>query len=57
MIDIAFQRQYLSKVRNFLGYGRSQAVRLPKEYQFSRKDVLVQKVGDVEILFSNQDVD
>ncbi len=30
--------------------GHSQAVRLPKEYQFSGNDVLIQKVGDAVIL-------
>ena len=30
--------------------GRSQAVRLPKEFQFPGKDVLIQKVGDAVIL-------
>jgi antitoxin VapB len=30
--------------------GRSQAVRLPKEYQFSGKDVYIQKIGDAVIL-------
>ncbi len=30
--------------------GRSQAVRLPKEYKFSGNDVLIQKVGDAVIL-------
>jgi antitoxin VapB len=30
--------------------GRSQAVRLPKEYNFKGKDVIVQKVGDAVIL-------
>jgi len=30
--------------------GRSQAVRLPKEFQFSGNDVLIQKVGDIVIL-------
>ena len=30
--------------------GRSQAVRLPKEFQFSGKDVFIQKVGDAVIL-------
>ncbi len=30
--------------------GRSQAVRLPKEFQFSGTDVLIQKVGDAVIL-------
>jgi antitoxin VapB len=33
--------------------GRSQAVRLPKEYQFSGKDVIIQRVGDAVILLPN----
>ncbi|QQO07660.1 type II toxin-antitoxin system antitoxin VapB [Breznakiella homolactica] len=31
--------------------GRSQAVRLPKDYQFNGEDVYIQKVGDAVILF------
>ncbi|QQO07576.1 type II toxin-antitoxin system antitoxin VapB [Breznakiella homolactica] len=31
--------------------GRSQAVRLPKDYQFIGEDVYIQKVGDAVILF------
>ncbi|TVR93422.1 MAG: antitoxin [Spirochaetaceae bacterium] len=31
--------------------GRSQAVRLPKEFQFSGDDVYIQKVGDSVVLF------
>ena len=31
--------------------GGSQAVRLPKEYQFSTDEVIVNKVGDVVMLF------
>jgi antitoxin VapB len=34
--------------------GRSQAVRLPKEYQFSGTDVLIQKVGDAVILIPHE---
>ena len=30
--------------------GRSQAVRLPKDYQFSGDDVIIQKHGDAVIL-------
>ena len=30
--------------------GRSQAIRLPKEFQFSGKDVFIQKHGDAVIL-------
>jgi len=36
--------------------GRSQAVRLPKEYNFSGNDVLIQKVGSSVILFPNDKV-
>jgi antitoxin VapB len=31
--------------------GRSQAVRLPKEYQFKGNDVYIQKIRDAVILF------
>ena len=31
--------------------GRSQAVRLPKEYQFIGKDVYIQRIGEAVILF------
>ena len=31
--------------------GRSQAVRLPKEYNFIGNDVFIQKVGEAVILF------
>jgi antitoxin VapB len=31
--------------------GRSQAVRLPREYQFKGDDVYIKKVGDAVILF------
>ena len=31
--------------------GRSQAVRLPKEYQFSGENVYIQKIGEAVILF------
>lgn len=31
--------------------GRSQAVRLPKEYRFQDDEVLIQKVGDVVMIY------
>lgn len=34
--------------------GRSQAVRLPKEFQFSTKEVYVNKVGGVVMLFPRE---
>jgi len=36
--------------------GRSQAVRLPKEYSFSGDDVYIQKVGDSVILFPKNQI-
>ena len=30
--------------------GRSQAVRIPKEYRFSSEEVMVSKIGDVVLL-------
>ena len=43
-------KQNLKTARLFVN-GRSQAVRLPKEYQFSGEDVYIQKVGEAVILF------
>lgn len=34
--------------------GRSQAVRLPKEFQFTGEDVVIQKHGDVVLLVSQE---
>lgn len=35
--------------------GRSQAVRLPKEYQFSGKDVFIKKFDNIVMLFPKTD--
>ena len=40
----------MQTARLFLN-GRSQAVRIPKEYQFSGDDVYIKKVGDAVLLF------
>ena len=32
--------------------GRSQAVRLPKEYRFSTDEVMVNRIGDIVLLMS-----
>lgn len=37
--------------------GRSQAVRLPKEYRFTDSEVLTHKVGDVLMLFPKSQED
>ncbi len=34
--------------------GRSQAVRLPKEFRFSSDEVLVNKIGDIVLLLPKQ---
>ncbi len=34
--------------------GRSQAVRLPKEYRFNADEVAINKVGDIVILMPNK---
>jgi antitoxin VapB len=36
--------------------GRSQAVRLPKEFQFKGEDVFIQKHGDAVLLIPHQKV-
>lgn len=43
-------KQNLKTARLFAN-GRSQAIRLPKEYQFKGDDVFIQKVGEAVILF------
>ena len=43
-------KQGLKTARLFLN-GRSQAVRLPKEYQFNGENVYIQRVGEAVILF------
>ena len=35
--------------------GRSQAVRLPKEFRFSGDDVFIKKVGNMVVLFPKDD--
>lgn len=37
--------------------GRSQAVRLPKEYRFNDSEVIAHKVGDVVMLMPNSQKD
>ena len=35
--------------------GRSQAVRLPKEFRFSGKDIFIKKIGKMVVLFPKDD--
>jgi antitoxin VapB len=50
MVYIKFRGKYMQTARLFIN-GRSQAVRLPKEYQFKGEDVYIQKIGDAVIIF------
>ncbi len=43
------------KVAKIFKNGRSQAVRLPKEYQFDGRDVYVHKINNIVVLFSKND--
>ena len=36
--------------------GRSQAVRLPKDFRFSEKDVFIKKIGKMVILLPKDDI-
>ena len=55
MIYIYLEDKKMQTAKVFIN-GRSQAVRLPKEFQFSGNDVLIQKVGDVVLLIPNNKV-
>jgi len=44
------QENTMQTARLFLN-GRSQAVRLPKEYQFTGENVYIQKMGEAVLLF------
>jgi antitoxin VapB len=50
LVYIENTEKYMQTARLFIN-GRSQAVRLPMEYQFKGDDVYIQKVGDAVILF------
>jgi antitoxin VapB len=41
---------YMQKTAKIFMNNRSQAVRLPKEFQFATKEVFIRKVGDEVIL-------
>ena len=44
------------EIAKIFSNGKSQAVRLPKEYRFSGSEVYVQKVGDAVLLFPKDKV-
>lgn len=47
---IYFEEDDIMQIAKLFMNGRSQAVRLPKEYQFEGKDVFIQRHGDAVIL-------
>jgi antitoxin VapB len=49
MVYTKYRRKDMQTARLFSN-GRSQAVRLPKEYQFRGENVYIQKVGEAVIL-------
>jgi antitoxin VapB len=49
MIYTFYRRIYMQTARLF-NNGRSQAVRLPKEYQFKGENVFIRKVGEAVLL-------
>jgi antitoxin VapB len=49
MVYTKYRRTNMQTARLFIN-GRSQAVRLPKEYQFRAENVYIQKVGEAVIL-------
>lgn len=55
MVYIFLEDKKMQTAKVFIN-GRSQAVRLPKEFQFSGNDVLIQKVGDAVLLIPNNKV-
>ena len=44
------------RIAKLFEHGRSQAVRLPKEFSFAGDEVFIQKVGDSVILFPRDKV-
>jgi len=49
-------KRYDMETAKLFQNGRSQAVRLPKNYNFTGKDVFIQKVGETVILFPKDKV-
>ena len=49
-------KRYNMETAKLFQNGRSQAVRLPKNYNFTGKDVFIQKVGETVILFPKDKV-
>lgn len=55
MVYIYKEEEHMQTAKLFKN-GRSQAVRLPKQYTFSGDEVFIQKVGDTVILFPKNSI-
>ncbi len=53
---ILLLKEYIMQTAKVFKNGNSQAVRLPKEYQFKGEDVFIQKHGDAVILIPKDKV-
>jgi len=50
MVYINYTGEYIMQTAKLFENGRSQAVRLPKEYRFKGNNVFIQKIGEAVIL-------
>ena len=55
MIHTNKKRGYAMQTAKIFTNGRSQAVRLPKEFRFTDKDVFIKKIGKMVILLPKED--
>jgi antitoxin VapB len=54
MIDIIERKHHMTVAKIFTT-GRSQAVRLPKEFRFRGKEVCIKRIGSVVVLYDPRD--
>jgi len=55
MVAINFKRRCIMQTAKLFINGRSQAVRLPKEYRFEGDDVYIKKIGKMVVLLPKDD--
>ena len=55
MIAINKDRRYVMQTAKIFINGRSQAVRLPKNFRFTGKDVFINKIGKMVVLLPKDD--
>lgn len=49
------KRRFIMQTAKIFTNGRSQAIRLPKEYRFSGDDVYINKIGKIVVLIPKDD--